>query len=70
MALASMVMYTGVAVLFGSIVALILVLLGAGGLLAYIKIFEEKEMVMRFGQEYLEYKCRTPFLTPRFGKRN
>ena len=70
MALGAIVMYTGVAVLLGSIGALVLVLLGAVALLAYIKFLEEKEMVIRFGQEYLEYRRRTPFLAPRFGKRN
>ena len=68
MALGAILMYTGVAVLLGSIGALILVLLGAAALLAYIKLLEEKEMEVRFGQEYLEYKRRTPFLVPRFGR--
>jgi protein-S-isoprenylcysteine O-methyltransferase Ste14 len=70
MALGAIVMYMGVAVLFGSIGALMLVLLGAGGLLAYIKHVEEKEMEIRFGQEYMQYKRRTPFLVPRSGRRN
>lgn len=66
MALGAIVMYLGVAVLFGSIGAAALVLLGAVVLLTYIKRVEEKEMELRFGQEYLEYKQRTPFLVPRF----
>ncbi len=70
MALGAIVMYTGVAVLLGSIGALVLVLLGAAVLLAYIKLAEEKEMEMRFGQEYMLYKHRTPFLFPRFRKRS
>jgi protein-S-isoprenylcysteine O-methyltransferase Ste14 len=69
MALGAIVMYQGVAILFGSIGAGMLVLLGAGGLLTYIKRIEEKEMEVRFGQEYLEYKQRTPFLIPRFWNR-
>ena len=32
---------------------------------AYIKGIEEKELVLRFGQEYLEYKKNTPFLIPK-----
>lgn len=70
MALGAIVMYLGVAVCFGSIGALILVLLGAGLLLTYIKLGEEKEMELRFGQEYLEYKHQTPFLIPRFRNRD
>ncbi len=64
MALGAIVMYLGVAILFGSIGAVALVLLGAALLLTYIKCVEEKEMEIRFGQEYLEYKQRTPFLIP------
>ena len=30
----------------------------------YIKIFEELELEMRFGQSYIEYKKHTPFLIP------
>jgi protein-S-isoprenylcysteine O-methyltransferase Ste14 len=68
MALGAILMYLGVAVLFGSMGAVVLVLLGAGCLLTYIKRIEEKEMEIRFGQEYLDYKKKTPFLIPRFWK--
>ncbi len=64
MALGAIVMYLGVAILFSSIGAVVLVLLGAVLLLTYVKFVEEKEMELRFGQEYLEYKQRTPFLIP------
>jgi protein-S-isoprenylcysteine O-methyltransferase Ste14 len=64
MALGAIVMYLGVAVLFGSIGAALLVLLGTACLLTYIKRVEEKEMEIRFGQEYVEYKQRTPLLIP------
>jgi protein-S-isoprenylcysteine O-methyltransferase Ste14 len=69
MALGAIGMYLGAAVLFHSLGAVIVVLLFAGVLLAYIKRAEEKEMEIRFGQEYLDYKQRTPFLIPRFGSR-
>jgi protein-S-isoprenylcysteine O-methyltransferase Ste14 len=69
MALGAIVMYMGVAILFGSMGALVLELFGAGILLTYIKRVEEKEMVSRFGQEYLVYKQRTSFLIPRFWNR-
>ena len=68
MALGAIVMYLGVAILFGSMGAVVLVLLGAGLLLTYIKLIEEREMEIRFGQEYLSYKKQTPFLIPRFWK--
>lgn len=68
MALGAIGMYLGVAILFYSIGAVVLVLLCAGALLTYIKRVEEKEMELRFGQEYLAYKQRTPFLMPRLRK--
>lgn len=70
MALGAIVMYIGVAILIGSISAVILVLFGAVVLLLYIKLLEEKEMELRFGSEYLAYKKQTPFIIPRFVKRN
>ena len=69
MALGTFLAYLGVAVLFRSLGAALLVLLFAGALLAYIRRVEEKEMEARFGQAYLAYKQRTPFLFPRLLKR-
>ena len=69
MALGAFGMYLGVAALFHSLGAAIVVLLFAGLLLFYIKRVEEKEMEIRFGQEYLAYKQQTPFLIPRFWNR-
>ena len=31
----------------------------------YLKIYEEKELELKFGEEYLEYKKEVPFLLPR-----
>jgi len=70
MALGAIGMYLGVAILSCSIGAVILVLFFAGCLLIYIKRFEENEMEIRFGQEYMAYKQRTPFLIPRFWNRS
>lgn len=70
MTLGTIVMYLGVAVLFGSIGSAVLVLLGAALLLTYIKRVEEKEMELRFGQEYLDYRRETPFLIPRLRKKH
>jgi protein-S-isoprenylcysteine O-methyltransferase Ste14 len=69
MALGAFGMYLGVAILFHSIGVGIVVLLFTGLLLVYIKRVEEKEMEIRFGQEYLSYKQQTPFLIPRFWNR-
>jgi len=35
--------------------------------LFFLKYFEEKELALRFGESYLEYKKRVPFLIPRLG---
>jgi len=35
-------------------------------MVAFLKVYEERELQLRFGQEYLEYKARTPMLIPRF----
>lgn len=66
MALGAIGVYLGVAILFRSMGAAILVLFVASWLLIYIKRVEEREMQIRFGQEYLAYKRRTSFLIPRF----
>jgi protein-S-isoprenylcysteine O-methyltransferase Ste14 len=69
MALGAIGMYLGIAILFRSLGAVILVLFLASLLLIYIKRVEEKEMQIRFGEEYLDYKKETPFLIPCFRKR-
>jgi len=66
MALGAIVLYLGIAIWLGSLSALGLVLLPAICLLVYIKLIEEKEMELRFGADYVEYKHQTPFLFPRF----
>ncbi len=68
MTLGTIVLYLGIAILIGSLSAVGLVALGAASLLVYVKLIEEKELEARFGQEYLEYKQRTPFLFPHFWK--
>ncbi len=69
MALGAIGLYFGVAVFLGSISAVALVIVGAIILLTYIKLLEEKEMEMRFGEAYQEYRKRTPFIIPRFWRR-
>lgn len=64
MTLGTIFAYSGVAILVGSYTALLAVFIFALMLLAYLKLIEEKELEMRFGEEYLEYKKNTPFILP------
>jgi protein-S-isoprenylcysteine O-methyltransferase Ste14 len=66
MALGTFVALLGLAAVVGSIGACLAVLAFAALLLTYIRLGEEQEMVSRFGQEYLDYRERTPFLIPRW----
>jgi protein-S-isoprenylcysteine O-methyltransferase Ste14 len=68
MALGTILAIGGVAILIGSISAIVLGLLLTGLLLTYIKFLEEKEMESRFGDAYQEYRKQTPFIIPRFRK--
>ena len=36
------------------------------GVFSYIRLIEEKELAIRFGREYIDYKARTPFIFPRY----
>ena len=65
MAFGAMCYYLGIVILIGSISSFALWLILTGALLVYIKCIEEKELQARFGQEYLEYKKRVPFIIPR-----
>lgn len=56
--------YLGVSFIAGSVSAAIAVLIFTALILLYIKKIEEKELAARFGQPYLDYKARTPFLVP------
>jgi protein-S-isoprenylcysteine O-methyltransferase Ste14 len=40
-------------------------ILFAPALLFFVKVYEERELEVRFGASYLEYKARTPMLFPR-----
>lgn len=60
--------FLGFVTFFGSllagIIAFVLTLIGAS---VYHKCVEEKELLIRFGDEYREYMERTPFLIPGWG---
>ena len=70
MTLGTAIFYLGVAIWLGSFSAVGLGLVYPVGILIYIKLIEEKELVERFGSEYLEYKKSTPFLIPHLRKKN
>ena len=70
MTLGTIVMYLGICVLIGSFSALAIVVVASILLLIYIRLVEEREMLARFGNEYQEYRGRTPFLIPRFARRD
>ena len=69
MALGAIVAYLGAAILIGSISAVVVVLILSTLLLVYIRLLEEKEMELRFGEAYREYRKQTPFIIPRFWRR-
>jgi protein-S-isoprenylcysteine O-methyltransferase Ste14 len=64
MALGTILFYCGIAVYTSSWAAVLAVILLCVLLIAYIKLVEEKEMALRFGNEYLRYKQSVPFLIP------
>ena len=64
MTLGTIMVYSGIVVMIGSYTALLLVVLFTFMLIAYIKLIEEKELELRFGKEYLDYKKDTPFIIP------
>lgn len=68
MTLGAIVAYLGVSAIMGSPAAALLVLIGAAVLLTYIRVVEEREMAARFGEEYLAYRRRVPFIIPRLRK--
>ena len=65
MTLGTLLGYVGFGVVIGSISAILIVVLFTSLLLLYVKFIEEKELAVRFGEEYLVYKKKTPFLIPR-----
>jgi len=67
--LGAMTYYFGLGMLLQSAsIALLMVLLAfvLGG--AYHKLVEERELERRFGTEYIEYRSKTPFIIPKWGR--
>jgi protein-S-isoprenylcysteine O-methyltransferase Ste14 len=69
MTLGTFIAYLGIGVWIGSFSAIVIVILVTVLLLLYVKFIEEKELAVRFGEDYLEYKKNTPFLLPRLRRR-
>ncbi len=57
-------LFFGISILFNSISSLVMVLIFSVIILLYTRFIEEKELEIRFGDEYLVYKKRTPFIIP------
>jgi protein-S-isoprenylcysteine O-methyltransferase Ste14 len=66
MVLAGLAFLLALGIWFQSTLFLLWVLiLFTPALLVFVKIYEERELEIRFGASYLEYKSRTPMLFPR-----
>jgi protein-S-isoprenylcysteine O-methyltransferase Ste14 len=66
MVLAGLGFFLSLGIWFQSVLFVLWVLiLFAPALLFFVKVYEERELEIRFGASYLEYKSRTPMLFPR-----
>ena len=66
MVLAAIAFLLALGIWFRSALFMLWVLiLFAPTLLTFVKVYEERELDIRFGPSYLEYKSRTPMLLPR-----
>ena len=57
--------YFGISIFIGSPSSVLMVFVFSAIILSYIKFIEEKELEQRYGDEYVEYKKRTPSIIPR-----
>ena len=66
MALAVLALFVSLGIWFHSaLFVLWALILFAPALLVFLKVYEERELEIRFGASYVEYKSRTPMLFPR-----
>jgi protein-S-isoprenylcysteine O-methyltransferase Ste14 len=66
MVLAALAFFLSLGIWFQSVLFVLwVVILFAPALLVFVKVYEERELEIRFGASYLEYKSRTPMLFPR-----
>ena len=64
MAFGAISMYLGMAFIVGSLSSILIVILFLLLLILWIIKVEERELEIRFGQDYVEYKKSTPFMIP------
>ena len=70
MVLATLAFFLSLGIWFGSLLFVLWVLLLLmPAWLVFLKVYEERELEIRFGASYLEYKSRTPMLFPRRPKK-
>ena len=66
MVLAVLALFLSLGIWFQSVLFVLWALiLFAPALLVFVKVYEERELEIRFGASYLEYRSRTPMLFPR-----
>ena len=66
MVLAALALLVSLGIWFQSVLFLFWsLLLFTPALLFFVKVYEERELEIRFGESYLEYKSRTPMLFPK-----
>ena len=66
MVLAALAFLVSLGIWFQSVLFVLwVIILFAPALLFFVKVYEERELEIRFGASYLEYKSRTPMLFPR-----
>lgn len=70
MTLGALWMYLGIGVWVDSGMVILLIVIVFSTLLTFIFVHETRELTGRFGEEYLAYRKRTPFLWPRFTMMN
>jgi protein-S-isoprenylcysteine O-methyltransferase Ste14 len=70
MTLGALLMYLGIGMWIESGVVVFLTAIVFSVLLTFIYFRETSELTERFGEEYLTYKQRTPFLLPRLWRRS
>lgn len=66
MTLGALFLYSGIGIWMSSGVLIILSIIVFSILLRFIYIHETRELADRFGEEYLDYRKKTPFLIPNF----
>jgi len=70
MVLAGLAFFLSLGIWFQSLLFVLWVLIIiAPALLFFVKAYEERELEVRFGLPYLEYRSRTPMLFPRIAKK-